>query len=78
MYDNNKQMQFLDLLNIASFCVGLMNLDQNLTQNDKQELQNELNNKIDLLLKEIHGHLKMQDEKIDKILSQLEVNKNDS
>ena len=32
------QLSFLDLINIASFCIGLMNLDENLTQGDKQDL----------------------------------------
>ena len=72
------QLQFLDLLNIASFCIGLMNLDQNLTQNDKQELEEQLNGKINLLLNEIHQHLQKQDEKIDLILQKLEGNANDS
>ena len=39
MLNNGRQLEFLDALNIASFCIGLMNLDQNLTQNDKQELE---------------------------------------
>ena len=76
--NNNNQLQFLDLLNIASFCIGLMNLDQNLTQNDKQELEEELNSKIRLLLDEIHQHLQNQDEKIDLILHKLEELTNDS
>lgn len=75
MYNNNNfstQLQFLDYLNIASFCIGLMNLDQNLTQNDKQELEEELNKKIQLLLNEVHQHLQNQDEKLDLILKKLE------
>ena len=69
MKDNyNSQLQFLDLLNIASFCIGLMNLDQNLTQNDKQELEEQLNTNIQLLLNEIHMHLAQQDQKMNLIL----------
>lgn len=67
----NKQLDFLDTLNIMSFVIGLMNLDENMTQGDKQELMQELNNKADLLLNEIHSHLEEQDKKIDKILTKL-------
>ena len=79
MKDNyNSQLQFLDLLNIASFCIGLMNLDQNLTQNDKQELEEQLNTNIQLLLNEIHMHLAQQDQKMNLILQKLEGFQNDS
>ena len=72
------QLGFLDMLNIASFCLGLMNLEQNLTQNDKQELEQELNTQLSSLLNEIHSHLQEQDEKIDAIMKHLGVEINDS
>lgn len=62
----------MDIVNIVSFVIGLMNLDENLTQNDKQELMQSLNNKGDALLAEIHQHLQQQDQKIDRILKLLE------
>lgn len=55
-----------------------MNLDENLTQGDKQELMEELSNKADVLLKEIHRHLQQQDSKLDQILERLEKIENDS
>lgn len=67
----NKQLDLLDILNIMSFVIGLMNLDENLTQGDKQELMEELSNKADLLLTEIHNHLEKQDEKLDRIIKML-------
>ena len=76
--NNNNQLEFLDMLNIASFCIGLMNLNSNLTQNDKQELEEQLNKSVQKLLQEIHTHLEQQDKKIDIILKKLEVNMNDS
>lgn len=76
--NNNNQLEFLDMLNIASFCIGLMNLNSNLTQNDKQELEEQLNKSVQKLLQEIHTHLEQQDKKIDLILKKLEVNMNDS
>ena len=42
-----------------------------MTQSDKQDLQKELSDKADLLLKEIHQHLEQQDKKIDEILRRL-------
>jgi hypothetical protein len=71
----NGQFTFLDTLNIISFCVGLMNLDENLGQGDKQDILEEFSKKADDLLNEIHNHLQKQDDKIDRIL---EVLSNDS
>lgn len=70
--NDTNQLGFLDVLNIASFCLGLMNLEENLTQGDKQELQEDLSKKADKILEEIHGHLKIQDSKLDDIIRKLE------
>lgn len=64
----NGEFTFLDMLSIMSFLIATMNLQENLTQTDKQELADELSQKTDTLLKEIHSHLQEQDNKIDKIL----------
>ena len=72
----DSQLEFLDLLNIASFCIALMNLEENVTQGDKQDLMEELGKKTDQLLQEIHGHLQVQDEKLDHIMEVLENEKN--
>ena len=69
---NNGQLDFLDLISIMSFVVGLINLDENVTQSDKQELQHDLADKADMLLQEIHSHLEKQDIKLDHILKRLE------
>ena len=68
---NNNQFTFLDILNIMSFCIGLMNLDENLGQGDKQEILENFSEKADVLLMDIHKHLTEQDKKIDKILGVL-------
>lgn len=69
MYDyNQKQFDFLDVLNICSFMIGLKNLEENLSQSDKQELIHDLNQKTDYLLNEINKHLEIQDDKIDELL----------
>ena len=68
---NFGQLTFLDSINLLSFFIAIMNLNENMTQEDKQELQEDLSKKADLLLKEIHGHLEAQDIKINKILEEL-------
>lgn len=67
----NKQLDFLDLLNIMSFYIGLMNLQENVTQGDIQEVMKELANEADRLLTEIHEHLEDQDNKLNIILQSL-------
>lgn len=66
------QVSFLDALNVASFLIGLENLEMNLDQNDKADLQNDLSKTAERLLSEIHAHLEAQDEKIDRIIARLE------
>lgn len=68
---NNNQLTFLDIISIMSFCISLMNLNENLSQGDKQDLQNDLAEKMEIILQEIHGHLEKQDIKIDKILEEV-------
>lgn len=66
------QVSFLDALNVASFLIGLENLEMNLDQNDKADLQNDLAKTAERLLSEIHAHLEAQDEKIDRIIARME------
>jgi hypothetical protein len=61
------QLDFLDLISIASFVIALQNLDLNVTQEDAQALQRALSEKTDLLLDEIHRHLEEQDFKLSNI-----------
>lgn len=67
----NGEFTFLDMISLTSFMVGMMNLNENLTQGDKQELMEEFSKKADYLLMEIHSHLEEQDNKIDIILEEL-------
>ena len=67
----NKQLEFLDILNIISFSINMMNLNENLTQGDKQEILEDFSKKADILLNDIHKHLSEQDTKIDKILKEI-------
>ena len=69
---NNGELTFLDVIGIVSFCVGLQNLEINITQEDmdKQtaDLDARVNAQIQSALSEIHGHLQDQDNKIDELL----------
>ena len=75
--NNNGGLGPLDALNVMSFIIGVMNLEQNMTQNDKQELESQFDTKVDQLLKEIHAHLQEQDNKIDIIMKKMGVTVND-
>lgn len=55
----------MDVLSIASFIVGLANYGENLDQRSAQDM-------LKAQSEDIHAHLKMQDEKIDRILELLE------
>ena len=76
--DNEQQLSLLDLLNILSFIIGLLNFNENLTQGDKQDLMKELDSKTSLMLDEIHQHLQKQDVEIKTILKKLEALINDT
>lgn len=71
----NGQLDFLDLITLASFVIALQNLDENITQSDKADLQEDLSNKADLLLQEIHGHLEEQDAILKQILQEIQNNR---
>ena len=71
--NENNSLDFIDLLSIMSFIIGLINLDYNATQDDMQRIQAELNNKTDLLLNEIHGHLEEQDRLLKEIAERLKI-----
>lgn len=63
---NNKfeeqQINFLDILSILSFIIGLENLQENRQQSESQEQ----------IIKSIEEHLKKQDEQYEKIIKLLE------
>ena len=67
---------FLDILTLMSFGISLENLDLNVTQEDAQKLEKNMDEKMNRLLNEIHAHLKVQDKKIDEILKELKDDKN--
>lgn len=76
------QLNFIDLLSVLSFYIGLLNLDMNITQNDMEmqtaDIDKRVNQHLHEVLDEIHEHLQQQDIKLADIQRQLEVLKNDS
>ena len=65
---SNKELTFIDILSIISFCVGLENLELNIAQEDLDNQTQELDARLHAVVDDIHKHLQAQDEKIDKIL----------
>ena len=68
---NKNELTFIDMLSIISFCVGLQNLDLNLSQNDLDNQTQELDSRLRRVVDDIHLHLQEQDKKIDLILSEV-------
>ena len=56
----NNQLDLLDRLAVASFLLGLANYEENV---DQTTLQQSLQKVVD----ELHGHMARQDAKLDKI-----------
>ena len=69
---------FVDYVNLMDLAISLQNLRSNTSQEDRQKLEEHFNDKLNILLEEIHGHLQQQDKKIDLILKKLEGDLNDS
>ena len=80
--NEQEQLNFVDLLSVMSFYIGLLNLDMNITQNDieKQtaEIDSMVNEHLHQVLNEIHSHLEDQDKRLSIIEKHLEELKNDS
>lgn len=60
------------IVNLMGLILGILNLEENLTQSDKQEIMDELSKKTDSLIQTLNAHLEEQDKKIDLILELLQ------
>ena len=71
-----KQLDFLDIISLMSFCIALQNLDLNVSAEDIQkssaEIENAVNDRLEKALEDIQGHLSVQDTKLTLILNKLE------
>lgn len=68
----NREYDFLDALTIASFLISLQNLDLNASSDDIAKTSNEIIERLEKDLDDIHGHLSVQDAKINALLNRLE------
>ena len=59
---------FIDILSLIGFCVGLQNLDLNISQENLDNQTQELDARLHKVVNDIHQHLALQDEKINRIL----------
>jgi hypothetical protein len=64
----NNNLDFLDILNILSFLIGVMNYGENISQGDMQELAQVMSQRTSEAVEDIHAHLQEQDRKIEEIL----------
>ena len=59
------------MLNMLSFVIGIMNYQENLTQNDKQELMEKFDEQTRTLLQKVEDSVKEQNEMLREILNRL-------
>ena len=59
----------LDILSVISFVIGVANYEENVSQSEVQDL-------VQKAVENIHQHLEMQDQKIDKIMEVLKIENN--
>lgn len=71
MMKDNNNLDFLDILNILSFLIGVMNYGENISQGDMQELAQTMSQHTSKAVEDVHSHLQEQDRKIEEILETL-------
>lgn len=59
---------FINALNVASFFVGLKNLQENLSQNDKQELMEKFDDQTRTLLRKVEDAVNEQNKMLRELL----------
>ena len=60
--------KFLDAISIASFIIGLQNLDMNISQEDLQQIAGGFDKRLEKSIQDIHEHLSVQDKKLNLIM----------
>lgn len=70
------ELGLLDIISLMSFCIALENLDLNISQEDIQSssmhIEDVVNKRLQKALEDIHGHLSVQDSKLNVIMNRLE------
>ena len=67
MYDKN----FIDAIQLVSFIIGLLNYQENLTQNDKDDIMNHLDQQTKDILSKVQDALEEQNKMLREILEKL-------
>ena len=67
MYDRN----FIDAVQIVSFILGILNYQENLTQNDKDDILNRLDQQTKDILTRVKSALEEQNTMLREILERL-------
>ena len=68
----NRELDLMDILSIASFLIAVQNLDLNVSGDDMHRQTNELTERLEKAINDIHEHLTVQDAKLNIILNRLE------
>ena len=67
MYDQS----FLDAVALVSFIIGLVNLEENLSQSDKDDIMEQLDKKTNAILERLESDLEKQNEMLREVLEKL-------
>ena len=62
---------FLNALQLVSFIVGVQNYKENLTQNDKDDIMNSLDQQTKDILTKVQNEIERQNEMLEEILERL-------
>ena len=71
MMYKREDWDFLDIITLISFCIGLQNLDLNIAQEDLDNQTQKLDEALRKNVDDIHEHLAVQDSKLNLILESL-------
>lgn len=63
-----EKLTFLDAISIASFLIGLQNLDMNISQEDLQQIAGGFDKRLEKSIEDIHEHLAVQDAKLNLLM----------
>lgn len=66
---------FLNALQLVSFIVGVQNYKENLTQNDKDDIMNRLDQQTKDILTKVQSEIERQNDMLEEILERLRMEK---
>lgn len=63
--------EFLDFIAVASFWIGILNYDENLSQSDKDDMMNQTSATMEAMLNRLEDDLEEQNQMFREILDSL-------